>query len=91
MGEVQGAIFLLINAFEKYAGTDGDKSTMSKGEVKEMFKKEFGMELEKAKGQEGIDKIFKDLDSNSDNKVDFQEFVCLVASIAMVLHECVAH
>ncbi|XP_061520297.1 ictacalcin-like [Phycodurus eques] len=87
MGEVQTAIFLLIDAFKQYAGTDGDKNSMSKAEVKEMFKKEFGLELGKAKDQVGIDRIFKDLDANSDNKVDFQEFVCLVASLAMFMRD----
>ncbi|XP_061617039.1 protein S100-A10a [Phyllopteryx taeniolatus] len=87
MGEVQTAIFLLIDAFKQYAGTDGDKNSMSKAEVKEMFKKEFGLEMGKAKDQVGIDRIFKDLDANSDNKVDFQEFVCLVASLAMLMRD----
>ncbi|XP_077404358.1 ictacalcin-like [Vanacampus margaritifer] len=87
MGEVQAAICLLINAFQKYAGKDGDKNNMSKGEVKDMLKEEFGLEMGKAKDQAAIDRIFKDLDMNSDNKVDFMEFASLVASLAMVLQE----
>ncbi|XP_077362693.1 ictacalcin-like [Festucalex cinctus] len=91
MGEVQAAICLLINAFQKYAGRDGDKNSMNKGEVKEMLNQEFGLELGKAKDQTAIDRIFKDLDANSDNSVDFMEFVSLVASLALVLQESMMH
>ncbi|XP_057684090.1 ictacalcin-like [Corythoichthys intestinalis] len=89
MGEVQQAIFLLLNAFHKYAGKEGDKDSLNKGELKEMLTKEFGLELGKAKDQAAIDRLFKDLDANSDNSVDFLEFINLVASLAMMLHECV--
>ncbi|XP_049607586.1 ictacalcin [Syngnathus scovelli] len=87
MGEVQTAIVLLINAFQRYAGKEGDANAMNKGEVKDMLKNEFGLELGKAKDQAAIDGLFKDLDANSDNSVDFMEFVSLVASLAMIMQE----
>ncbi|XP_037119453.1 ictacalcin-like [Syngnathus acus] len=88
MGEVQTAIILLIDAFKKYAGKEGDANAMNKGEVKDMLKHEFGVEMGKAKDQTAIDNLFKDLDANSDNSVDFMEFVSLVASLAVIMQEC---
>ncbi|XP_057684281.1 ictacalcin-like [Corythoichthys intestinalis] len=88
MGVVEEAMTSLIVAFHEYAGKEGDKDSMNKREVKEMLTKEFGLKLEKAKDQTAIDRIFKDLDVNSDNKVDFQEFMILVTGLTVLLHEC---
>lgn len=41
MSKISDAIAILHNCFCKYAGTDGDKNTMSKKEVADMFKAEF--------------------------------------------------
>ncbi len=43
--------------------------------------------LQKTTDQAALDKIFKDLDANADNKVDFQEYVTLVACITMLCNE----
>uniref|UniRef100_A0A4W5LDD9 EF-hand domain-containing protein n=1 Tax=Hucho hucho TaxID=62062 RepID=A0A4W5LDD9_9TELE len=34
-----------------------------------------------------VDKIFKDLDANSDGSVDFQEYVTLVACLTMMCND----
>ncbi|PWS23170.1 hypothetical protein DKP78_14545 [Enterococcus faecium] len=82
---LMGAVTTIIDIFNKYAGKDGDAKTLSKGEVKELFKKEFGAEIESGKNQSGVDDMFKILDANSDGTVDFQEFMLLVASLTIIL------
>lgn len=41
MSTIKKAIAMLNDCFTKYAGQDGDKTTMSKAEVANMFKTEF--------------------------------------------------
>ncbi|KAL0985239.1 hypothetical protein UPYG_G00154470 [Umbra pygmaea] len=73
MSKCQQAVALLIGAFHEYSGKEGDKLTLSKGELKELLSKEFGDLLGKSPDQAKLDKMFKDLDNNQDGKVDFQE------------------
>lgn len=42
MSNVQQAMALLITAFDKYSGKEGDRHTLSKGELKELLANEFG-------------------------------------------------
>lgn len=42
MSQVQQAMALLIAAFHKYSGKEGDKTTLSKGELKDLLNAELG-------------------------------------------------
>ncbi|XP_051722747.1 ictacalcin-like isoform X2 [Ctenopharyngodon idella] len=86
MSDIQKAMALLIATFHKYSGKEGDKLTLSKGELKDLLTAEldvFGKSQDKA----ALDKIFKDLDANADGAVDFQEYVTLVACITMLCND----
>ncbi|XP_040910184.1 ictacalcin-like [Toxotes jaculatrix] len=87
MSDVQQAMALLITAFDKYSGKEGDRHTLSKAELKELLENEFGELLGKANDKAAIDRIFKDLDTNKDNSVDFREFVTLVCCLTQMCHE----
>ncbi|XP_029370084.1 ictacalcin-like [Echeneis naucrates] len=87
MSDVQNAMTLLIKAFDKYSGKEGDKYTLSKAELKELLQNEFGEVLGKANDKVALDRIFKDLDTNKDNSVDFREFVSLVSCLTQMCHE----
>ncbi|XP_067094361.1 ictacalcin-like [Osmerus mordax] len=87
MSDIQKAMALLIGAFHKYSGKEGDKTTLSKGELKDLLNNELKDILGKANDQAAVDKIFKDLDGNKDGTVDFQEYVTLVACLTMVCNE----
>ncbi|XP_076827163.1 ictacalcin-like [Brachyhypopomus gauderio] len=88
MSQVQQGMALLISAFHKYSGKEGDKCTLSKGELKDLLNAELGDIFGKTTDQKAVDKIFKDLDANSDGVVDFQEYVMLVACLTMLCNEC---
>ncbi|KAJ8005021.1 hypothetical protein DPEC_G00142320 [Dallia pectoralis] len=87
MSQVQQGMAMLIAAFHKYSGKEGDKLTLSKGELKDLLNAELGELLGKNADQKKVDKIFNDLDANKDGSVDFQEYVSLVACLTMVCNE----
>ncbi|XP_048009739.1 ictacalcin-like [Megalobrama amblycephala] len=87
MSQIQQGMALLIAAFHKYSGKEGDKSTLTKGELKDLLNAELKDILGKSDDKAALDKIFKDLDANADGTVDFQEYVTLVACITMLCNE----
>ncbi|XP_005740723.1 ictacalcin-like [Pundamilia nyererei] len=87
MSQIQQGMALLIAAFHKYSGKEGDKLTLSKGELKELLQTELGDIFGKSNDKAAIDKIFKDLDANADGTVDFQEYVTLVACLTMICND----
>lgn len=42
MSQLQQAMAMLISTFHKYSGKEGDKFTLSKGELKELLTAEMG-------------------------------------------------
>ncbi|CAI5691001.1 unnamed protein product [Oreochromis niloticus] len=87
MSDIQKAMALLIATFHKYSGKEGDKLTLSKGELKDLLEKELGDIFGKTTDKGKLDQIFKDLDANADGTVDFQEYVTLVACLTMLCNE----
>ncbi|XP_017323586.1 ictacalcin-like [Ictalurus punctatus] len=87
MSDLQKGMALLISTFHKYSGKEGDKLTLTKGELKDLLTKELGDIFGKSSDQAKVDKIFKDLDANADGVVDFQEYVTLVACLTMLCNK----
>ncbi|XP_031709371.1 protein S100-A6-like [Anarrhichthys ocellatus] len=81
-GGLIAAIAILKATFDNYAGTDGDKTTLSKKEVGELLRAELGDEL---KDKKEFDKFFKGLDGDKDDVVSFEEFIVFAASFAMMV------
>uniref|UniRef100_A0A3P8SIU6 Protein S100 n=1 Tax=Amphiprion percula TaxID=161767 RepID=A0A3P8SIU6_AMPPE len=78
---------LLVETFNIYAKKDGNASTLTKAEAKELFKAELKGTLVKATEEEETDKIFNELDADKDGVINFQEFVTLVGSMATLCHD----
>ncbi|XP_043117463.1 ictacalcin-like [Puntigrus tetrazona] len=87
MTQVQKAMAMLIESFYKYSGKEGDKTTLSKGELKDLLNNEMGEIFGKTSDQKALEKIFKDLDANADGSVDFQEYITLIACITMLCND----
>ncbi|XP_056331204.1 ictacalcin [Danio aesculapii] len=87
MSDTQTAMAMLIATFHKYSGKEGDKFTLSKGELKDLLTAEMGDILGKSADKAALDKIFKDLDANADGSVDFQEYITLIACVTMLCNE----
>lgn len=45
MSNIQQAMTLLITTFDKYSSKEGDSSTLSKAELKDLLENEFGQML----------------------------------------------
>ncbi|PWA14802.1 hypothetical protein CCH79_00014535 [Gambusia affinis] len=86
MSQLEVAMATLIQTFDKYAGSDGKKCTLSKTEVKTLMEKELPGLLKAAKNPSEVDKLMKDLDFNGDSEVDFQEFITLVVALTCAAH-----
>ncbi|XP_074543165.1 ictacalcin-like [Halichoeres trimaculatus] len=87
MSDTQQAMALLIATFEKYAGKEGDRHLLNKAELKELLQNELGDMLGKTNDKEAVDRIFKDLDTNKDNSVDFAEFGKMICGLTIMCHE----
>ncbi|XP_044085140.1 protein S100-A6-like [Neovison vison] len=79
------AIGLFVAIFHKYSGREGDKSTLSKKELKELIQKELtiGAKLQDA----DIAKLMEDLDRNKDQVVNFQEYVTFLGALALIYND----
>ncbi|KFQ66892.1 Protein S100-Z [Phaethon lepturus] len=85
----------LMRIFHHYSCKEGDGYELSKGALKELLTSEltdflslshFSFSLwEKDPLQ--VDKIVKDLESNKDNEVDFNEFFILVAALTVACND----
>ncbi|XP_018416916.1 PREDICTED: protein S100-P-like [Nanorana parkeri] len=87
MSELETAMVLIMDVFDKYAGAEGKKGTLTKTEMKKLLENEFPMLLQGGKGKDNCDKLINDLDENGDSEVDFQEFVILVTTLTCLVHE----
>ncbi|XP_059830487.1 protein S100-Z [Hypanus sabinus] len=85
--QLEGAMDSLIQVFHKYSGKEGDKYKLNKGELKDLLQHELQHFLTAQKDPSLVDNIMKDLDSNRDNEVDFNEFVILVAALTVACND----
>uniref|UniRef100_A0A8C6S3N0 EF-hand domain-containing protein n=1 Tax=Neogobius melanostomus TaxID=47308 RepID=A0A8C6S3N0_9GOBI len=84
------AISTIMQVFDKYAGKDGNKDKLSKSEMKELIQAEMAPMLKDSKNPGQVDELFKCMDANGDDQVDFPEFMIALACLACICHgkEC---
>ncbi|XP_034648539.1 protein S100-A4-like [Trachemys scripta elegans] len=80
---LEQALAVMVSTFHKYSAKQGDKFKLSKAELKELLTKELPSFQSKQMDDAEFQKIMSDLDVNKDNEVDFQEFACFLACVAM--------
>ncbi|KAK6327255.1 S100 calcium binding protein S [Coregonus clupeaformis] len=84
---LENAMQMLIKTFHKYSGKEGDKYTLSRGELRELLTEELGSYLGNARDGEGVEKVMTDLDANSDGEVDFTEFIILMGALTVACND----
>ncbi|XP_061090736.1 S100 calcium binding protein T isoform X2 [Conger conger] len=84
---LENAMQLMIQTFHKYSGNEGDKYTLSRGELKDMLTQELGNYLGNPQDKDAVDKVMGDLDANNDGEVDFTEFVILVGALTVACND----
>ncbi|KAK1895224.1 Protein S100-A4 [Dissostichus eleginoides] len=83
-GSMLEAMVVLMKNFNKYAGKDADKSSISKAELSDLLNTEIpGMVGDKKE----LDAFFAGLDGDKDGTVSFNEYIVLVGSLMMILKE----
>ncbi|XP_057711630.1 protein S100-P-like [Corythoichthys intestinalis] len=88
---LQAAMWIICEVFDKYAGAEGCKDTMTKKEVKTLMENELPEVCQAVKEVPEAQKILEDLDFNKDGEMDFNEFIVCVSSImCMIRHVCSA-
>ncbi|XP_061753415.1 protein S100-A1-like [Nerophis ophidion] len=85
--ELEIAMESLITVFHRYASRDG-KGTLNRRELRELMENELSNFLRSQKDPAAVDKIMKDLDTNGDGQVDFEEFVSLVVGLSIACEQC---
>ncbi|XP_061597772.1 S100 calcium binding protein S isoform X2 [Cololabis saira] len=84
---LESAMQMLIKTFHKYSGKEGDKYTLSRGELKELLVEELGSYLGSSKDNEAVEKVMNDLDANNDGEVDFTEFIILMGALTVACND----
>ncbi|KAM7420856.1 hypothetical protein PAMA_015186 [Pampus argenteus] len=88
MTDLEKCMESLIVIFHRYADEDGDGKTLSKKELKKLVENELPTFLKTQNNPKTVDCILKDLDQNKDQKLDFEEFLPLVAGLSMACEKC---
>ncbi|OCT66704.1 protein S100-G [Xenopus laevis] len=78
-------IIQLIGTFKKYAGKDGDSSSLNQAELTEMAMKEFPSLCKNEKKDEILKGVFGKMDMDGDKKVTFDEFAMFFCFITIAL------
>ncbi|XP_042296410.1 protein S100-A5 [Sceloporus undulatus] len=82
---LEKALATLVFTFHKYSGKEGDKFTLSKGELKDLVMKELALG-EKMK-ETGFDKLMGNLDKNKDEQIDFKEYTSFLSALCMTYND----
>uniref|UniRef100_A0A8C7Y984 Protein S100 n=1 Tax=Oryzias sinensis TaxID=183150 RepID=A0A8C7Y984_9TELE len=93
MTELEKSMESMITVFHRYANEGGNKSTLSKKELKKLIENELPNFLKSQKSPDTLDRILKDLDQNKDDELDFEEFAPLIIglSVACEKHYALLH
>ncbi|XP_037386215.1 protein S100-P [Talpa occidentalis] len=86
MTELETAMGMVIDVFARYSSVEGDKQSLTRGELKALMEKELPGFLQSGRDKDAVDKLLKDLDANGDASVDFSEFMVFVAALTAACH-----
>ncbi|XP_017337364.1 S100 calcium binding protein S isoform X1 [Ictalurus punctatus] len=84
---LESAMQMLIKTFHKYSGKEGDKFTLSRGELRELLTEELGNYLGNAQDKDAVERVMSDLDANNDGEVDFTEFIILMGALTVACND----
>ncbi|KAJ0055828.1 hypothetical protein NL108_015338 [Boleophthalmus pectinirostris] len=80
------AMCAIMKVFDTYAAKEGDAGKLSKNEMKELIQAELSPMIKDAQNPDQVEELFKCMDANGDDQVDFTEFM-----IALAVFTCICH
>ncbi|KAL4624841.1 protein S100-A1-like [Arapaima gigas] len=86
--DLERAMETLIVVFHRYASKEGCSTSLSRRELKDLMEKELSGFLKSQKDPAAVDRIMRDLDTNGDGEVNFEEFVSLVVGLSIACEQC---
>ncbi|KAG5842860.1 protein S100-A1-like [Anguilla rostrata] len=86
--ELESCMESLIKVFHRYASKEGNSNSLSRRELKELMENELNTFLKSQKDPAAVDSIMKNLDTNGDGEVNFEEFVSLVVGLSIACEQC---
>ncbi|TKS92605.1 Protein S100-P [Collichthys lucidus] len=87
MNQLETAMVLLMQTFDKYAAGQGNRDALTQAEAKTLLEKELPGLIKASKNPEKVEEMLKSLDLNGDKEIDFSEFMVLVNCVACNFRE----
>ncbi|XP_031230488.1 protein S100-A9-like [Mastomys coucha] len=85
---MEESLDIIINTFHKYSVRRGDRDTLNRKKFKQFMIEEMPKSFKKEEEKEKIiNDMMKEVDTNYDGQVDFNEFVALIGNILKTKHE----
>uniref|UniRef100_A0A8C4VRQ1 Protein S100 n=2 Tax=Gopherus TaxID=38771 RepID=A0A8C4VRQ1_9SAUR len=76
---LEGAVGIIVEIFHKYSCNEPHHDKLSKAELKCLIQKELGNILQVT--------IFDDLDVNKDQEINFKEYMILITTLLLCVHD----
>ncbi|XP_074079577.1 protein S100-A12-like [Macrotis lagotis] len=76
-----------VDIFHQYSVRGGNPDALNKREMKQLLNKELVHFIKNSKDLQCVPNLFKELDTNQDEDLNFKEFVVMIARLTMATHE----